>query len=112
MPGWVVTVMSRGALILADLLVLAITWKATFKASRYNIRDLGQRTSLSTILFRDGEFTCYNLTIRRAQYSNCHMWMACRSHLLCVRQAVHMLLTKGYLLTTQQDPYDHECSPS
>ena len=49
-----VTIVSRITLVSADLLVLAITWKATFKASRDDIRAFGQRTSLSAILFRDG----------------------------------------------------------
>ena len=59
----VVIVVSRSTLILADLLVLAITWKATFKTSRENVRALGQRMSLSAILFRDGEFMAIALFV-------------------------------------------------
>ena len=59
-----VTIVSRTTLIIADLLVLAITWKTTFKDSRENIRVLGQRTSLSAILFRDGaSMYYYNLSV-------------------------------------------------
>ncbi|KAI0722602.1 hypothetical protein C8Q76DRAFT_691336 [Earliella scabrosa] len=51
---YTMAIVSRSTLVSADLLVLAITWKATFKASRDDIRAFGQRTSLSAILFRDG----------------------------------------------------------
>ncbi|KAI0722609.1 hypothetical protein C8Q76DRAFT_782827 [Earliella scabrosa] len=48
-------IVARSTAMAADLLVLAITWKATFKASREGIRALGgQRTSLSTVLFKNG----------------------------------------------------------
>ncbi|KAM5534811.1 hypothetical protein V8D89_011527 [Ganoderma adspersum] len=49
-----VTVVSRTCIITSDLLVLAITWMATFKNSR-EMKLLGQSTSLSSILFRDGD---------------------------------------------------------
>ncbi len=49
-----VTIVSRTCLITSDLLVLAITWMATYKNSR-EMKLLGQSTSLSSILFRDGE---------------------------------------------------------
>ncbi|KAI0722599.1 hypothetical protein C8Q76DRAFT_782821 [Earliella scabrosa] len=57
------TVVSRSTLIIADLLVLAVTWKATFKTSRENVRALGQRMSLSAILFRDGVIYFVTLAI-------------------------------------------------
>ena len=53
-----VTIVSRTCIITSDLLVLAITWMATFKNSR-EMKLLGQRTSLSNILFRDGEKQAY-----------------------------------------------------
>ncbi|KAI0722672.1 hypothetical protein C8Q76DRAFT_782863 [Earliella scabrosa] len=40
-------------LITSDVLVLCLTWNATYKTSRA-IKALGQRVSLSDILFRDG----------------------------------------------------------
>ncbi|KAI0722607.1 hypothetical protein C8Q76DRAFT_366594 [Earliella scabrosa] len=43
--------------------LLAITWKTTFKDSRENMRVLGQRTSLSAILFRDGVIYFVTLAI-------------------------------------------------
>ncbi|KAI0722633.1 hypothetical protein C8Q76DRAFT_719563 [Earliella scabrosa] len=52
-----VTIIARGGLMMADILVLAITWRATratLKAGR-DIRALGQATSLSAILFQYGE---------------------------------------------------------
>ncbi|KAI0722514.1 hypothetical protein C8Q76DRAFT_793560 [Earliella scabrosa] len=48
-----VLIVSRTCLITSDILVLGITWNATYRASR-EIKALGQRTSLSDILFRDG----------------------------------------------------------
>ncbi|KAI1796103.1 hypothetical protein LXA43DRAFT_970023 [Ganoderma leucocontextum] len=49
------TIVSRVCLITSDLLVLAITqWTATYKNSK-EMKLLGQSTSLSSILFRDGE---------------------------------------------------------
>ncbi|KAI0758144.1 hypothetical protein C8Q74DRAFT_1221844 [Fomes fomentarius] len=48
-----VAISSRVCIIGADLMVLGITWAATYKASR-EIHALGQRTSLSGILLRDG----------------------------------------------------------
>ncbi|KAI0722600.1 hypothetical protein C8Q76DRAFT_782822, partial [Earliella scabrosa] len=46
-------ILSRTCLIAADIVVLAITWNATFKMSRES-RAVGQRASLSAIMFRDG----------------------------------------------------------
>ncbi|TBU33043.1 hypothetical protein BD311DRAFT_653099 [Dichomitus squalens] len=51
--GTCFTVVSRVCLITSDLLVLAITWMGTYKDSR-EMKLLGQTTSLSSILFRDG----------------------------------------------------------
>ncbi|KAI0774510.1 hypothetical protein C8Q74DRAFT_840811 [Fomes fomentarius] len=48
---WSITV--GVCLISSDLLVMCITWKATYKTSR-EIKVLGQGTSLSSILFRNG----------------------------------------------------------
>ncbi|KAI0722681.1 hypothetical protein C8Q76DRAFT_719744 [Earliella scabrosa] len=47
------TIVSRTGLILSDLLVLAVTWNATYRHSR-EMKALGQRASLSDILFRNG----------------------------------------------------------
>ncbi|KAI0774576.1 hypothetical protein C8Q74DRAFT_1218311 [Fomes fomentarius] len=49
------TIISRVCLITSDLLVMCITWKATYKMSR-DIKVLGQGSSLSNILFRNGIF--------------------------------------------------------
>ncbi|KAI0767660.1 hypothetical protein C8Q74DRAFT_1203629 [Fomes fomentarius] len=51
--NFVVAIISRVCLIASDLLVMCITWKATYKTSR-EMRVLGQGTSLSSILFRNG----------------------------------------------------------
>ena len=40
--------------VLSDLLVLVITWRATYK-NRRNIEELGRTLSLSQVIFRDGE---------------------------------------------------------
>ncbi|KAI0758211.1 hypothetical protein C8Q74DRAFT_1441781 [Fomes fomentarius] len=47
------TIQNQVCLITSDLLVMCITWKATYKTSR-EIKVLGQGTSLSGILFRNG----------------------------------------------------------
>ncbi|KAI0722617.1 hypothetical protein C8Q76DRAFT_367041 [Earliella scabrosa] len=39
------SLVSRATLIIADLLVLAITWNATFEASQHDVRALGQPSS-------------------------------------------------------------------
>ncbi|KAI0758218.1 hypothetical protein C8Q74DRAFT_1221898 [Fomes fomentarius] len=49
----ILTIISKVCLITSDLLVLCITWKVTYKTSREN-KALGQGTSLSSILFRNG----------------------------------------------------------
>ncbi|KAI0758231.1 hypothetical protein C8Q74DRAFT_1210254, partial [Fomes fomentarius] len=49
------TIISRVCLVTSDLLVMCITWKATYKTSR-EIKVLGQGTSLSSILLRNGEY--------------------------------------------------------
>ncbi|KAI0774496.1 hypothetical protein C8Q74DRAFT_1270480 [Fomes fomentarius] len=48
------TIVSRVCLIASDLLVMCITWNATYKTSRDSIKVLGQGNSLSSILFRNG----------------------------------------------------------
>ncbi len=48
-----VTIISRGCIITSDLLLLGITWSATYKTSR-EIKALNHVTSLSSVLFRDG----------------------------------------------------------
>ncbi|KAI0793678.1 hypothetical protein C8Q74DRAFT_1215220 [Fomes fomentarius] len=48
-----VTIISRVCLITSDLLVVCVTWKATYKTSR-EIKVLGQQSSLSSILFKNG----------------------------------------------------------
>ncbi|KAI0774589.1 hypothetical protein C8Q74DRAFT_1199632 [Fomes fomentarius] len=55
-----VTIISRVCLVTSDLLVIFITWKATYKTSR-EIKVLGQGSSLSSILFRNGECFLSNL---------------------------------------------------
>ncbi|TFK94268.1 hypothetical protein K466DRAFT_476918, partial [Polyporus arcularius HHB13444] len=48
-----VTIISRGCLITSDLLLMGITWFATYKTSR-EIKALNQVTSMSSVMFRDG----------------------------------------------------------
>ena len=46
--------------IFGNLIVLVVTWRATYTQSR-GIVELGQRKSLSAIVFRDGELSqCLN----------------------------------------------------
>ncbi|RPD66871.1 hypothetical protein L226DRAFT_542117 [Lentinus tigrinus ALCF2SS1-7] len=47
------TIISRISLITSDLLLMGVTWLATYKTSR-QIKALNQVTSLSSVLFRDG----------------------------------------------------------
>ena len=44
---------TRVPLVAADLIVVAITWSATYKASR-EARVFGGQPSITKILFRDG----------------------------------------------------------
>ncbi|KAI0707183.1 hypothetical protein C8Q76DRAFT_860361 [Earliella scabrosa] len=48
-----VTIISRSCLIISDLLVIGITWKATLSSSR-TLNGMVHTTSISSILFRDG----------------------------------------------------------
>ncbi|KAI0774609.1 hypothetical protein C8Q74DRAFT_1201129, partial [Fomes fomentarius] len=50
-----IAILTMVCLIISDLLVMCITWKATYKTSR-DIKVLGQGTSLSSILFRNGGY--------------------------------------------------------
>ena len=60
-PVLTVTIISRSCLIFSDLLVIGITWKATLSSSR-TLNGMVHTTSVSSILFRDGQ--CYPHTLR------------------------------------------------
>ena len=82
-----VTIIARGGLMMADILVLAITWRATratLKAGR-DIRALGQATSLSAILFQYGEcHSCH--VVAHVSHSTMHvhlglLYFVCVDHI-------------------------------
>ncbi len=52
----IATLAARLAVIAADILVLALTWRLTFRHWREGVRA-GMRTPLSTMLLRDGQFS-------------------------------------------------------
>ncbi len=55
----IVTVISRVPLIVADMLLIYITWaKLNARSSLRDIQQLDKRRSLSDILFRDGTSIC------------------------------------------------------
>ncbi|KAI0774565.1 hypothetical protein C8Q74DRAFT_845384 [Fomes fomentarius] len=58
--AYLVTIISRLCLVAADLMVMGITWKATYRTSRDII---GRRSSLSSILLRDGAIYFITLAI-------------------------------------------------
>lgn len=51
-----VTLSSRLSIIIADVLVIAVTWHRTFRHVREATR-LGIRTSISSVMLKDGTFT-------------------------------------------------------
>ncbi|KAI0700803.1 hypothetical protein C8T65DRAFT_741919 [Cerioporus squamosus] len=59
-PAYGLLLVDYAGPVLSDLLVLAITWRATYR-SRRAIADLGGRLSLSQVIFRDG--TLYFMTL-------------------------------------------------
>ncbi|KAI0758076.1 hypothetical protein C8Q74DRAFT_1390362 [Fomes fomentarius] len=78
---WVVLMLSRVGLIASDLLVMAITWATTYASSK-EMRELGQKISLSRILLRDG-----------ARHST-----------LMVMNTLHLSFSLLSVSTTQLDP--------
>jgi hypothetical protein len=56
LPQKIVTYLARGTLILADVIVLVVTWAKTYRQWRQG-RQLNMPVSLSTLLLRDGEIT-------------------------------------------------------
>ena len=50
-----VSIVARLSVIVADAIVVAVTWKKTFHSARM-ASQLGMGSNLSATLFRDGEF--------------------------------------------------------
>ena len=64
----IVVLASRSALIASDILILTVTWAKTYR-DRKDILETGLRSSLSGILYRDGEHDQV-LSFRLTYYPN------------------------------------------
>ncbi|KAI0722683.1 hypothetical protein C8Q76DRAFT_793694 [Earliella scabrosa] len=93
---WSPSTTHMGSLIAADIVVVAITWNTTYRNSR-EIENLGQRTSLSAVLFREGEFMPptpptsadlrWNTVLRQNRLGLVYFWV------LLFLNSLHLILT-------------------
>ncbi|OCH88700.1 hypothetical protein OBBRIDRAFT_733874, partial [Obba rivulosa] len=73
-----VMVISRTCVVVADMLVLLVTWSKTYSIKRDAIRA-NTRALLATMLLRDGECHICNLTVGRSSF-----YCLLRNCILCV----------------------------
>ncbi|KAI0758205.1 hypothetical protein C8Q74DRAFT_1303755 [Fomes fomentarius] len=83
------TIIARVCLIASDLLVMGITWNATFRTSKA-AQAIGQKLSLSTVLFRDG---WYIPSSHSAATSDPHIEGAIYFIVLAIMNALHLIFS-------------------